>query len=103
MGNVQEKKKTKILCCEVLGVNFFQGGDASATLEVVPCLYHMRKPISPPTNIGVLCSFLLLFFSSFQFDFLSLSFVGFLPSVKWWKFLMWLCPWDLFPKWWRVG
>jgi hypothetical protein len=102
MGNVRGKKKTKILCCEVLGVKFFLGGDALATLEVVPFLYHMGKPI-PPTNIGVSCSFLLLFFFSFQFDFLSLSFVGFLPSVKWWKFLMWLCPWDLFPKRWRVG
>lgn len=68
MGNVRGKKKTKILCCEVLGVNFFLGGDALATLEVVPFLYHMRKPI-PPTNIGVLCSFLLLFFFPFNLIF----------------------------------
>ena len=101
MGNVQEKKKkkTKILCCEVLGVKFFQGGDALATLEVVPCLYHMRKPKSPPLTLGYYVVFFYCFFFSFQFDFLSLSFVGFLPYVKWWKFLMWLCPWDLFPKW----
>jgi len=98
-GTFRKKKKNEDPLLRGTGSKIFSrrgclGDTRSGSLAV-----SYEKAHIPPANIGVLCSFLLLFFSSFQFDFLSLSFVGFLPSVKWWKFLMWLGPWDLFPKW----